>query len=72
MQGRRRVRAASGRGRLQPLHRRWQASRSQRIDPALGLPRPHHRLRDVAAAAGISDRRADELLRAVRAEDQQP
>jgi hypothetical protein len=28
--------------------------------------------RDVAAAAGISERRAYELLRAVRAEDQQP
>ena len=28
--------------------------------------------RDVAAAAGISERRADELLRAVRAEDRQP
>jgi hypothetical protein len=28
--------------------------------------------RDVAAAAGISERRAYELLRAIRAEDQQP
>jgi hypothetical protein len=28
--------------------------------------------RDVAAAAGISERRAYELLRAVRTEDQQP
>jgi hypothetical protein len=28
--------------------------------------------RDVAAAAGISERRAYELLRAVRAEEQQP
>jgi hypothetical protein len=27
---------------------------------------------ELAAAAGISERRADELLRAVRAEDQQP
>jgi hypothetical protein len=30
------------------------------------------RARDVAAAAGISERRAYELLRAVRADDQQP
>jgi hypothetical protein len=44
--GRRRVRAALGRGRLEPLHRRWRASRSLRIDLARGRPRPHHRLRE--------------------------
>ena len=32
----------------------------------------HLHARDIAAAAGISERRAYELLRAVRAEDPQP
>jgi hypothetical protein len=61
--------AAAGNGSGPPRDSRTRVRELVARERATGI-RLH--ARDVAAAAGISERRAYELLRAIRAEDQQP